>query len=562
MDAAEKLADGMIYDPIDPAMPQSGNNAWRYARDPAFRKQVEDVRTTTPAELLHAADTAWSKYTAKYDENARNQWQLQYDKALKQLDSEHIAPLAVAHATWMRSQRIANYYACNFDPDDAESGAVYTRTVALCIEGTQDKKACFDLYEEWFGGDLTDRKNLILRALLFNLDQQAGQIKQTAKPNVPLETQPWDDMIGAFGNAVEKVRHNEADTLGRLITSISGIVGKLMRMAAEGPVKQGLIALSVVSRQPLVQVEITGSKKAFRALLIRQMLNTYDQKISPNQIQRAVSAELRRLQINGVKMDGTEKKKFLLLVDPEHIKRMPLGLAPSARAQWLARSVRTVEQFEEALGINRWRQLMERGSAVGRTSTPFVIGAAMMVAQWTAIGKLTEDAANSMNHNATEAKNRLWAGYIAFGGTAAEVSGAALGRIAGRFELGKGFGALSNFLKNTVGKNLGIVGAGIMAVWDAKNAKDSFQQGNTGMGIAYLASATFGFVAALLIAFGATGIGLLLIGIVIAIAVLIEIYKDNKLQEWLKRCYWGKLSSERYPGHLTERQQFELALKG
>ena len=46
------------------------------------------------------------------------------------------------------------------------------------------------------------------------------------------------------------------------------------------------------------------------------------------------------------------------------------------------------------------------------------------------------------------------------------------------------------------------------------------------------------------------------------ITVLIELNKDNPLQDWLKRCRFGKQLAQRYPNFDIEQRELKLALGG
>ena len=59
----------------------------------------------------------------------------------------------------------------------------------------------------------------------------------------------------------------------------------------------------------------------------------------------------------------------------------------------------------------------------------------------------------------------------------------------------------------------------------------------------------------------ASGVGLLLLAIGIGIALLIDFFKNDALQEWMERCLFGKQGDERYGGLKVEMEQFEAAMK-
>jgi hypothetical protein len=44
------------------------------------------------------------------------------------------------------------------------------------------------------------------------------------------------------------------------------------------------------------------------------------------------------------------------------------------------------------------------------------------------------------------------------------------------------------------------------------------------------------------------------------VTLLIELFKDNKLQDWLERCYWGKGPAARYESIEQELAELKKAL--
>lgn len=55
--------------------------------------------------------------------------------------------------------------------------------------------------------------------------------------------------------------------------------------------------------------------------------------------------------------------------------------------------------------------------------------------------------------------------------------------------------------------------------------------------------------------------GLVLVAFIFAITFAIEYFKDNKVQEWLERCLWGK-GTPRYDTIEEEVAELKLALAG
>lgn len=527
----------------------------------SVRQGIEDIRTVTTAELERAANDEWAKYTAKYDEPARAAWQSAFAEQLAQFDGQFIVPLALAHVAWLKSPRMTSYFQCNYDTADMRSGAVYTAVLGLCIASTPDKKACFDLYDQWLLGDPTDHSNLLLRALAYNQDVLAAGVQEATTNAADWRGLAWDKVIEAHDKATSQLLEGQPDELGRLIGMVTGPIARSLKQAAGSPrVYAGLVAVGAASRQPIVQVEIEGGRKAFRALLVREMLRLHGEPLRPHQIQRAVAAELRRLQIHGVKLEGSDKKRWLLMVDPAEVKAMPANLGAQARAQWLARTIRTPEQVEQ-LNLHRFRLQVSRASGVVRSGVPFAFGIVGVAANAVALDSLLDEEREAMRHGKAEAKRRVYAqGAQLIGATAGMVelaleristAGVTVGRLAG--PAARVFGLIGRFF--------GIGGSAVMAAWDGWRADQERREGNFAGMAAYGVSAGLGAAATVLLAIGWTGWGLIVVVAMIAWAFIMPLLVDNRLQDWLERCLWGRLAGQRYGDLNAEMEQLKVALK-
>jgi len=112
-----------------------------------------------------------------------------------------------------------------------------------------------------------------------------------------------------------------------------------------------------------------------------------------------------------------------------------------------------------------------------------------------------------------------------------------------------------------LGRGFGAVAGIIVAFWDLAHAKEEGLQGNYGMMTLYLASAGVGA----LVALGSLGgiaaltawLPILFITLVV-IVVLIEMFKDNKIEDWLERTLWGVWRDEYRRGTTSESIEFEM----
>jgi hypothetical protein len=509
-------------------------------------------RIKSPGYLAGVANSEWrNKYAVKFAEIDQLRWQAQYDASFRDLDREYIAPLAKAHAAWMQSDGLKSRFKGYFDPADVESGAVYSATFLLCVAGTQDKKACFDVLLKWSQeSDPSDPGNFLLRAFVFNQDKLAEKVGAAINSGLDWRTLPWDALIGAYNDSVRHLAEGSASIAARLVEQVMGplmkALDKHMESGAEKVHWLG-VALGMVSRKALVRVEATGGRKAFREKVIRQMLKLSDQQMTPNQLQQAVAAELRRLEVQGVPMEGTDKKHWYVLIDAEALK---------TQGQNLTGTLTMVEEVE-ARELARWRTVITHDVRLGVVSG---------VVQLVCMTKLWKDAHTSMAHEQGEANWRLRAGIGALAGTTSEVFGKML---QSQKVLGLRYGqgallALGRSLE-TVGRRATIVAAVGMAMLDGIRGVEEWAEGNHGISLAYFGSGALGVT--ILFAFLSAGpvglmIGVICIALLFAVTIFIELFKDNKLQDWLERCFWGKLGDKRYRHLDIEMSELKLAMEG
>lgn len=323
--------------------------------------------------------------------------------------------------------------------------------------------------------------------------------------------------------------------------------------------RAAVIATGLISGHPVVVCDVIGSNEKFRAYVIRELLRANGSPVSENQMKRAVSAELKRQQIRGATIEGSAKRRWLILADKEMIHAMPAGLSPSKRAEWLASSLKTVDKLE-ALNLSRWRAVINEKVRFG-----VVAG----ILQAISLTKLIADQEKALTNENEDATMRMYAGTSAILATTSDIIGNALFARANqglRFGegLAKSFGGL---LKKSAGP-AGML-AGLYVAWlDFKKARSELSENADGLVVvSYLASGVIGGLLSIFllssVMLGAAAIpviGILII-LLIGVGILIEYIKDNPLQDWLERCPWGSLPNQRYPDMETEQAQLQQAVK-
>ena len=519
--------------------------------------------------LEQVADFAWERYAKKLDQNRnaagrteREAWQQAFIDEYAGFDKEYITPLADAHVAWMQSATMACYAETNYDDQNVESGLSFVQIMTLCVVGTGDKRQCQELYTRWLNEQPGRKGNLLLEAMVYKQASLRDQIVD-ASSSVTWEQLPWDKLNSGFDNVVKGLGAADPDVLGKLLACLAGSIAAVLKDAATKPkVHAGLVAIGVASKKPVIRVEVTGGKKAFREALVRQILKAQGAKVRDyHAIHRAVAAEMRRMEVYGVPMRGVETKHWLLMVDPEQVRNLPSGLSRQARAQWLAKSLRTPEQIE-ALDLQSLNSQIKNAESQLKSTAgyhaPMAFAVVGVIANAVAFSSVNDDLKGSMKHKYAEMYRRWWAQGAQLLGAIGEAIEAAIARgLISNLTLMKGVPLLT--VARVIKIGLGVGGAIAMALFDLWRAGEELIEGGVTGFAAYGVSGFLGIVVVYFLAFG-SGVGLVF-AVLVAIgwAFVMTVLIDDDLQDWMERCVWGKLTSQRYNDFDNEISELEKA---
>jgi hypothetical protein len=506
------------------------------------------LRMIPVKKLQEVGNDAWEKYNEMYSETSRVDWQNQFNTAFQEFDEKILAPLALAHRDWMKSDSLSNYFYCNFDVKVVDSGLVYTIVFGQCIAGTQDKKCSADLYTDWLQGSLTDKRNLLLRALCVNNDVLATDVEEATKNAVTWAGLPWDKLM-SVGNTVSKaLLKPQNDEVGRLASFVGGaITATLKKVGESNRIYSGLVAVGVMARSPFVLVTIDGSKS-----------------IPKHQFAKAVASELRRIEICGVALKGADKKRWLLMVDPDQVSNMPKGLGAEDQVKWLTKSIHTPEQVEE-LNLTHFRETIARGNKRVGVNMPFGFAVLGLLANAWAMHSIVKDDEEALAQHTDEIEMRIYAQAISVIGTTADAIEAGLSRLAisgARF--GQGAFEAATAMFKFWGMRIGVAGGLLMAALDGWRAYKEAQAGHTGAAVAYGLSAVLGGAAAYLLVSGPLGWAVIaVIAALFALQFLMTLIVNDNIQDWLELSYWGKTNNpgSKYSTMEIEMQQLKVATK-
>ncbi|MDH5822332.1 T6SS effector BTH_I2691 family protein [Luteimonas sp. RD2P54] len=525
-------------------------------------------------DLEEAADDAWNKYRKKLQDNEPENWRRTvFQPQLEDYDQQYLVPLAKAHQEWLRSEACAGAFECNHDEADADSGAGYVQTLLLCMQDTQQNKICFDNYQEWLEANTSDSRNLLQRALAYNqkdiLEEWDKAVPSGGFPANQLPSMPWRSLIGLYGRSLRHLDAGGKNLVAQLITAVGGPIMKVLDTMIDQTAGRLLVALGVVAESSIEVIQHVGKLDDALDVVVAWM-----KELNPDALGDIDAGLLKRqleVQSRGRRQSGRVRDaqgritagRVTLRVNRFALKQIEGGLVGDEAA---ARASRTVLRMDEwpKNGLARFRRMFDSNARLA------VVG---LILQVVGARKMAAGMDESMAHQRTESVWRFRSSMAAIVGGVGNLihDGIVNGAKAGSVKLARAASSTWTKALGVISRGLGVVAAGLIAVLDARNAVLEQQKGNVGMMWLYTFSAIAGFGAALLFSgwlgatvFGlsASGVGIILVLVGIAIALLIDFLKNNELQDWMERCLFGAIEKgKRYQELAEEMREFELAMK-
>jgi hypothetical protein len=536
----------------------------RWSQQRMERKEPPAIPVTTESELKRAANEDWAKYAKKFNTADRKKWKDNYLKQLEAFDEKFISPLARNHVSWMQSSSLQNYFRCNFDNRDAGSGVAYTHTFNKCIVATEDKLACARLYDSWLQGSPGDKHNLLMRALVTNMEAVAREVHKVAVGDFDIRQIPWDNILSIHKESLGRLQSAAGDVAAKTVVNVLGCIGRALGMllnayvtvpySIDGKTKSAkslLMGLGVISGKAIVPCKLVGSHADFVYYLSKKLGIISGVTIADDVMEDAVRKVIHNKGITAQRIDGND---VWLAMPDKTIPPAPSHLTlPSEQADWISSYVNTVDEVEN-LDMNKWK-------ALTNTNMRFSVVAAAL--QLACLTKMAGDQKKALGNEKGEATIRLYTSLLAFGGTTADIIGNVLaGRSA--FSLGTALASEMNiFLR--VGKGAGVAAGVAMAICDGYHGYVEYKSGADGIVIvSYGASALVGFTLSMVLFYCTGALLIPLVGILVlllvGIGLWIESIKDNPVQDWLERCPWGNVVHERYKDLATEQAELVKAL--
>lgn len=246
------------------------------------------------------------------------------------------------------------------------------------------------------------------------------------------------------------------------------------------------------------------------------------------------------------------------MVDQDQIKEMPKGLNSEAQAKWVQQHIKNPHQLEK-INTSYWRKKISAGIMKNKNALIKAWGWVSFALQCATINKLMEDQKTAMSHEATEILWRLNANIIMFIGFATSIATQVLAISAEGASL---LGTIMRTTLRTASSSTTFICSLALMGFDIKNAISAFKKGQRSLGILYILQTPVILVTAITIAMGILPLITLLTIASLGIGITIELWKDNKIQEWLARCQWGFNKQERYQNEEFDMIYFKIATAG
>ncbi|WP_353241877.1 T6SS effector BTH_I2691 family protein [Providencia sp.] len=536
------------------------------------------------SRMATEADANWAKYQLYYDEDAVNDFGLEFQQILAKYNERVVSPRTKLYLDWFQSPILLHYFQQHFDAEDLLSGIAYTAIVSYCITNMSDKKGSLDFFASALTHPLSDTSNLLGRALVLNQNTLAQQIDAaTEQQKIEILPLPWAKIVQDL--AVNKITlpwAGLADTFAQVIepqrlASESVIIIYLSRLATAtmktfdnvmGSQKMYAfaVAMGAFQNKEIIRVSVKAKFSHFAKDVSENLIRLSDHNgnLNESEIRRLVHSELKRLKVSGLPMERNHILNYCVDIDikeMERVRQLPTGKQERA----LSKLLRLPSDTESA-NLARWRTSITTGA--GKSTLVVGAGGLSIILQSLALLHSADlGDKKTLSDDQLEAQSRFWSGVVAVVSSSVSV----FDQAAQRFALLPRLQTLPTYKTLTmVGVYLG-AGAGIVAVaFDIFHAIDEYDKNNYGLVAAYTLSALSGVWLIAAILSSTVPIFGTVIAVLIALgtAIFIAYQGQDNLQKWLERCLWRRVPQhipiekwpEVYPTMWMEMDEFNRAL--
>ncbi|MDR7016100.1 T6SS effector BTH_I2691 family protein [Acinetobacter sp. 3657] len=515
--------------------------------------EKEDLPPLTPQQLQRlrtrinsSQQSAWARYQRELSSpTAPENWKKNFDTKAIDYQKKFIEPLAKAHLAWFKSNVLFYYMRANFDSKLIQSGMEYSTTVVALVGNTQMLPENFTYYCQLLKGDIKHATNYLCRGLLFNQQSALNQV-QSKLADFDFKSgstkHAWSSLIYGITQSIDLAIVGRATILEGFVKAINAPVLQTIREAVDGAKTAYKVPLLLGAhyQKPVVRVEVNGTKLEYAKFITEEILKASGKKINSDDVKRAVKLQLLQLEAAGVvDLKSRNRSAFALVVDISELESVNYNTPNSQRAPAMASSIRSAQDVSQL----RFKDYSKAVSTNKKMS--FGAGLFATTLQGIAIVSMYQDMMKATPKQLLETSTKFVAGIVAGVASVLDV-------MERRFEavmktaLDKATKEKSGILVRNlkIAKIIGLSTAALVfAAWDGVNAYKAFQKGNSSLGWLSVSSAGLGLITTGLFIYGgliATGVGIVLVIAMIAVAFAINYFSSNELQDWIRQGYFGK----------------------
>jgi hypothetical protein len=529
----------------------------------AMSQNIVMAGQVSQAEKKRLAETSWPKYQNMYNEEQREQFLNQYKSNLHAFDQDTIMPLDAIYVAWLKSNSFRAHLTHNFDSDHPNSGLAYQQLVYACIKDATGRNAPFEYFKQCLGNDVSDPRQIVLRALIFNQDTLATRWAEAAVAKGTEHEVSYLEIGAKIYEALKDTfikssmgANLDGPLLGicKMLYQLGGPLTSWLGDALNKAVHIGLLALPERKMLGLMKAVLHAEHPNLELMDLRSMR-------SPRQAAKALAQAVAMVSggsaqnlygsaedmVKETMHSETSASRGLFLLDTQKLKNM-------ASANNTTRlSAVQAEEFD-ALFLESTRSLVNPEVKAGIIGA--LLGALTLRESYGALAKADAEAA-------TEARWNFGSGVVSLVGTSFELAGNVLEKTPwAEVNIARQMGPLKVSMAfrakwlTTGGKVLGVVG-GVIA--GALEIYDGIQEWklNAGLGFTMILLGAAEVIIAVIAAAATStlfiGIGLAL-GLLIAAAIWITSrFKSDDLQKWLDGTIFGKHKASQFPNLLTQQ---------
>ena len=219
-----------------------------------LEKQLKSIEKMKEAGLVSAGPEAWKPYTFHYRPQAIHDFKKNMAAKLEQEQTSTLVPLSQDHKAWLTSAALLDVFQFDYEEGNCRSGVSYTNMLTNCIEGAADRKETVDVLVKWAKGDVSDKRNPLLRAFVLNHPVLGEKVKEASSyPYIEMR-ESVAKLIEAYSKIEEIAEKADRSLKGIIASSFARLLHE-----AGGPIVQAVSS----------SVDATAAKVLYAAMCMR-----------------------------------------------------------------------------------------------------------------------------------------------------------------------------------------------------------------------------------------------------------------------------------------------------